>query len=132
MPLAVAVTWQARAGTEERVEAIIAEMVEVTRREPGCLMYQPHRSMEKAGVYFIYEQFVDEAAFTAHLESEYYKRLILDEAVTLLDHRERSLYTTADRYDEGSLSRNLLPGEARAAARGNLPEGALPAPEGPR
>jgi len=52
--------------------------------------------MGKAGVYFIYEQFVDEAAFTAHLESEYYKRLILDEAVTLLDHRERSLYMTAD------------------------------------
>lgn len=96
MPFAVAVTWQAKEGTEERVEAIFAEMVEVTRREPGCLMYQPHRSTDQVGVYFIYEQFVDEAAFAAHLESEYYKRLILDEAVTLLDHRERSLYTTAD------------------------------------
>ncbi|MGH7721758.1 MAG: putative quinol monooxygenase [Candidatus Dormibacteria bacterium] len=96
MTMAVAVTWHARSGSEERVEAILAEMTAPTRTEPGCLMYEPHRAAAATGVYFIYEQFVDEAAFEAHIASEHYRRLILGEAVTILDHRERSLYTTLD------------------------------------
>ena len=71
-------------------------MATSTRDEPGCLMYQPHRAVERAGVYFIYEQFLDEDAFNAHLESEYYSRLILTDAVMLLDRRERSVYSTID------------------------------------
>jgi quinol monooxygenase YgiN len=94
--LAVAVTWHARAGAEARLEAILGELAAVTRVEPGCLTYQPHRAADGAGVFFIYEQFVDEAAFNAHLESEYYRRLVLDEAVALLEHRERSVYSTVD------------------------------------
>lgn len=93
MPFAVAVTWHAKAGAEARIEAIFAEMAALTQAEPGCLMYQPHRSAGSPGMYFIYEQFVDEAAFTAHLASDYYGRLILEQAVPLLEHRERYLYT---------------------------------------
>jgi autoinducer 2-degrading protein len=96
VPYVAAVTWQAKAGTEQRVEEILAEMVVPTRAEPGCLMYEVHRSVDRPGVYFLYEQFVDEAAFTHHIESEPYQRLIAGEAVTLLEHRERALYTTAD------------------------------------
>jgi quinol monooxygenase YgiN len=47
-------------------------------------------------VFFIYERFVDEAAFNAHLAGEDYRRLVLDEAVALLEHRERSLYAVLD------------------------------------
>jgi quinol monooxygenase YgiN len=96
MALAVVVTWQARAGAEDRLEAILGELAVVTRLEPGCLTYQPHRAADGTGVFLIYEQFVDDAAFNAHLESEYYARLVLDEAVALLDHRERSVYSTID------------------------------------
>jgi quinol monooxygenase YgiN len=96
MPLAVAVTWHAHPGAEARVEAILAEMIALTRSESGCLMYQSHRAIDRAGVYFIYEQFVDKAGFEAHLASAHYRRLILDEAVQILDHRERFLYTTLD------------------------------------
>jgi quinol monooxygenase YgiN len=92
MTLAVAVTWHARPGSEDRLEAILTEMSTLTRAEPGCLVYQPHRSLDAPGVFFIYERFVDEAAFNAHLEGEQYRRLVLDEAVALLEHRERSLY----------------------------------------
>jgi len=94
--LAVAVTWHARPGTEERLEGILTEMGALTRAEPGCLIYQPHRSLDSPGVFFIYERFVDEAAFNAHLAGEDYRRLVLDEAVALLEHRERSLYAVLD------------------------------------
>jgi quinol monooxygenase YgiN len=94
--LAVAVTWHARPGTEDRVLAILTEMSALTRAEPGCLIYQPHRSLDAPGTFFIYERFVDEAAFNAHLEGEQYRRLVLDEAVALLEHRERSLYAVIE------------------------------------
>jgi quinol monooxygenase YgiN len=94
--LAVAVTWHARPGTEERLEGILTEMSALTRAEPGCLIYQPHRSLDLPGVFFIYERFVDEAAFNAHLAGEDYRRLVIDEAVALLEHRERSLYAVLD------------------------------------
>ncbi|HEX4755651.1 MAG TPA: putative quinol monooxygenase [Candidatus Dormibacteraeota bacterium] len=96
MTLAVAVTWHARPGTEDRLEAILTEMSTLTRAEPGCLIYQPHRSLDAPGVFFIYERFADEAAFTAHLDGEQYRRLVIDEAVALLEHRERSLYAVIE------------------------------------
>ncbi len=96
MSLAVAVTWYAKPGTEERIEAVFAEMVALTLAEPGCLMYQPHRATDRPHVYFIYEQFIDETAFHAHLESGYYQRLITDGAAHLLERRERSLHTTIE------------------------------------
>lgn len=96
MPLVVAVTWHAKPGTEERIEAVFAEMVALTMAEPGCLLYQPHRATDGPNVYFIYEQFIDEAAFNTHLQSRYYQRLITNGAAHLLEHRERSLYTTIE------------------------------------
>jgi quinol monooxygenase YgiN len=94
MAYVAAVTWEATAGTEQRLEEILVEMAGLTSAEPGCLMYAVHRSVDRSGVYFLYEQFVDEAAFALHIESEYYRRLILGEAASLLDHRERLHYTT--------------------------------------
>jgi quinol monooxygenase YgiN len=87
-----AVTWEARPGTEQRLEEILREMAVHTHAEPGCVMYVAHRSVDRAGVYFLYEQFVDEAAFARHVESNYYKRLILNEALSLLEQRERVHY----------------------------------------
>ena len=68
MPYVAAVFWQARDGAEPRLEEILAEMAPVTRAESGCLMYEVHRSVDRAGVYYLYEQFVDKAAFDAHVE----------------------------------------------------------------
>lgn len=97
MALAVVVTWYARAGTEKRVEEILAEMARFTRDEPGCLMYQPHRTEETPGLYLIYELFIDKDAFKAHLASGHYARLILAEVGTLLERRDRVLFSTLDR-----------------------------------
>lgn len=96
MPYVAAVTWQARAGTEHRVEEILAEMAAGTRAEAGCLMYEAHRSTDRPGVYYLYEQFVDEHGFNFHVDSEPYRRLIDGEAAALLEHRERHHYMTID------------------------------------
>jgi len=46
----------------------------------------------------IYEHFADLAAFDMHNDAEYFRRLVLDEAVPMLESRQRSFYTT-DGFD---------------------------------
>ncbi len=96
MAFIVCATWKARPGTEKRIEQILAEMVQSTRQEPGCMMYQPHRSLEDPTIFLLYEQYADRAAFDAHMASDYFKRLVLGEAVSILESRKRELYSTLE------------------------------------
>ncbi len=96
MAYVVCATWKARPGTEKRIEQILAEMVKHTRQEPGCLMYLPHRSLEDSTTFLLYEQYVDKAAFDAHMASDYFKRLVLGEAVSILESRRREIYATLE------------------------------------
>jgi quinol monooxygenase YgiN len=84
---AVAVTWEAKEGEEERVGQLLEEITPLVRAEPGCLMYIAHRSAEDPRTFFIYEQYEDEAAFLAHRETEHFRELVLTEAVPLLESR---------------------------------------------
>lgn len=94
MAHAVAVTWVAKEGEEERVRALLEEIAPVVRAEPGCLMYIVHRSSDDPRTFFLYEQYVDEAAFQAHRETEHFQELVLGEAVPLLESRTPIHYET--------------------------------------
>src|SRR4029079_17401786 len=53
---------------------------------------------------FLYEQYVDEAGYQAHQDSEHFTRLVKQEAIPeLLAERERAFYTTID-DDRGGLA----------------------------
>ena len=93
MAYVVVARWRANAGSEERVIAVLEELTRATRAEPGCVGYQPHRSTDDPRDFLIYEQYADEAAFQAHIESEHFTRLVLEEAVPeLLESRDRTFY----------------------------------------
>jgi quinol monooxygenase YgiN len=93
MAYVVVARWRANAGSEERVVAVLDELTRASRAEPGCVGYQPHRSTDDTRDFLIYEQYVDEAAFEAHSESEHFTRLVLEEAVpNLLESRDRAFY----------------------------------------
>ena len=94
MAHAVAVTWIAKEGEEDRVGQLLEEITPLVRAEPGCLMYIAHRSAEDPRTFFIYEQYDDEAAFLAHRETEHFKELVLGEAVPLLENRTSIHYET--------------------------------------
>ena len=96
MAHAVAVTWVAKEGEEEAVRALLEEIAPVVRAEPGCLMYIVHRSNEDPRTFFLYEQYVDEAAFQAHRETEHFQELVLGEAVPLLESRTPTHYETLE------------------------------------
>ncbi len=95
MAYVVAAKWRAHPGKADRLLEVIEEMTPPSRAEPGCLLYQAQRSEEDPDLFLLYEQYVDEAGYEAHMDSEHFTRLVKGEAIPeLLDAREREFYTT--------------------------------------
>src|ERR687895_1881849 len=66
MAYVVAATWTAKEGEQDRIRGVIEAMTRPSRAEQGCLLYQGHRSLEKPTQFFLYEAYVDEAAYRSH------------------------------------------------------------------
>ena len=96
MAYVVCATWTAKEGEADAVAAAIEKIVPPSRAEPGMLMYQAHRDPENPNVFFFYEQYVDEAAYQAHVESAHMKEYAFGDAIPRLESRERKFYTTWD------------------------------------
>lgn len=94
MAYVVAAKWTAKAGEEDAVAAAIEQLIEPSRREPGNLMYLPHRDPTDPRVFFLYEQYVDEAGYLAHGQSEHFKAHAVEDAIPRLESRERTFYLT--------------------------------------
>ena len=92
----VTAKWLAKPGEEENIVEILATMTPLTRAEPGCRMYIAHRSLEDPRIFFLYEQYDDEAAFKAHADADYFKQHVLGDAVPRLEARERAFYEILD------------------------------------
>ena len=103
MAYVVSAKWRAKEGREDRLLEVIREMTAPSRAEPGNLFYQAQRSLEDPRLFYLYEQYTDEAGYQAHQDSEHFTRLVKEEAIPeLLEDREREFYETID-DDAGGL-----------------------------
>ena len=59
-----------RAQVEEMVRLLAAE----SRKEPGCVRYDPHHPEDDPDTVLIYEQYADEASLAAHRASDHFKK----------------------------------------------------------
>lgn len=59
----------AKPGSIERVKAALASLMEPTRREHGCLVYDLMQSTSDPAEFTFYEEWTDEAALDAHSRS---------------------------------------------------------------
>jgi quinol monooxygenase YgiN len=91
--LALAVTWEAKDGESEAVADILRRMAESVKAEPGTLVFWVHRSTQNEKMFFLYELYADEAALEAHQQTEWFKTLILGQALPKLTRRERVYLT---------------------------------------
>ena len=96
MAYVVVAKWTAREGEEERVRAGIEKLVEPSRAEPGCLLYQPSYDPDDPRVFLLYELYEDEDAYKAHGESAHFQQYGFGECIPLLESRERWFYRTLD------------------------------------
>jgi quinol monooxygenase YgiN len=70
-------------------------MTEPSRAEPANRFYQAQRSPDNSRLFFLYEQYDDEAGYEAHMASEHFTRLVKEEAIPdVLESREREFYET--------------------------------------
>jgi autoinducer 2-degrading protein len=96
MAYVVTAAWTARPGEEDAVLSLLQRVATASRQEPGCLLFWTHRSVDDPRRFFLYEQYVSEAAFREHAASEHVRTLVLEDAVHRLEERRREMYETLD------------------------------------
>lgn len=96
MAFVVAALWRAKKGQEETIARVIEKMTPLSQQEPGCLFYQAHRSKDDPQLFFLYEQYVNEAGYEAHTVTPHFERYVRGEAIPNLESRERAFYETME------------------------------------
>jgi quinol monooxygenase YgiN len=95
MSFVLVVRMRVKEGEEEHAVALMRQLAEETRKEPGNELYIPCRAADDPRSFLFYEQYADRAAFEAHGASEHFQRLAVDGLWGLLDgDRERTFFET--------------------------------------
>ncbi len=69
----VAITLEAKPGEEDTVATILDVMVAPTMAEPGVKLFLSYRSPENPRLFFVFELYVDRAAWGAHEATDHFK-----------------------------------------------------------
>ena len=96
MAYCLAVRWTIKQGELDAVLTALRPLVEASQAEAGCEIYQAHRDPDDPNVIFLYERYVDEAAYRAHAESEHFETYAVGECFPRRASSERSVYTTVE------------------------------------
>jgi quinol monooxygenase YgiN len=96
MAFVVAAIWKAKQGEEKRVEETIRKMTPLSRAEEGNLYYQAQVSPDDPHIFFLYEQYVDEAAYETHKATPYFQENVFGYILEYLDERSVTTYQTID------------------------------------
>lgn len=96
MAFVVAATWLAKEGEEKRVEETIIKMTPLSRAEEGNLFYQAQVNPEDPRTFFLYEQYVDEAAYEAHKATPHFQENVFGHIIEFLEERSVKTFTTID------------------------------------
>ena len=96
MTYVVIAKWIAKVGNEDAVAVAIGKLIEPSRAEPGCVEYRASRNLSDGRVFLLYEEYIDEAAYRAHTESQHFARHAAGEGIPLLEAREREFYVSVE------------------------------------
>ena len=73
MPLTKKVMFVAKEGNIPELKALLEMMVQPSREEPGCLLYNIYQLKEQPTTFVVVESWEDEAALEGHKNSAHYK-----------------------------------------------------------
>jgi quinol monooxygenase YgiN len=92
----VVARFKARAGSEDAVAELLAQMVPHAMSEPGCHAYIVNRLVEDSTVFLLYEQYADAEAFAAHGQTDAFKHYVAGQVVPLLEQRGREIFEVVE------------------------------------
>lgn len=84
----VAIMLEAKDGEAEALATILRDMTPPTMAEPGVKLFLPYRSPKNPSLFFVFELYVDEAAWSAHEATDHFKAAV-KELVPRVTRRER-------------------------------------------
>ena len=84
--------WTVKEGEADHVAEILGRYLPQAQADLGVKLFLIARARETPAQFLFYELFVDEAAAAAHLERDYFKALIAEQALPLLSKRVRTTY----------------------------------------
>jgi len=90
--ICVAVTYLMKQGTENEAIELFTKLAPETRREPGCRMYEVHRSTTNPRQFFLYEQYQDQAALDAHRAAPHFEKYAKNGLFELIEIRTPEIY----------------------------------------
>ena len=93
---AIAARWLAKKGQGDAVVRGLGPLVLGSRAEPGCLLYQPLRDPANPDAMFMFEIYVDKAAWDSHHQSAHVVENRLHGVGPLLEINEPTFYETID------------------------------------
>jgi quinol monooxygenase YgiN len=91
--LLVVAQWEAKEGKADAVVDTLRRFLPQAQKEPGVKLFLISQGKENPAQFLFYELFENDDAFLAHQASEYFKSLIVGEALPLLAKRERQQYS---------------------------------------
>ncbi|ASK29463.1 antibiotic biosynthesis monooxygenase [Chryseobacterium sp. T16E-39] len=80
--------WKVKEGNLPTVLNIMKEVAQKSSQEEGNLFYKLHQSQPDENLLILFEGYINEDAVEIHRNSEYFKKLVLEQIVPLLDSRE--------------------------------------------
>ncbi len=90
--ICVAVTYIVKQGCEDEAASLFRTLTKHSRVEPGCRMYLAHRSASDARRFFLYEQYVDQAALDAHRAAPDFERYVKQGLFQIIESRTPDIY----------------------------------------
>jgi (4S)-4-hydroxy-5-phosphonooxypentane-2,3-dione isomerase len=83
-------------GSEERCKELIRTLQEHSRKEPGCVQYAGHQSLDDPRRFLFYEVYKDQAALQAHRDAPHFKQYVKGGLDSIMESRTRELFTPLD------------------------------------
>jgi quinol monooxygenase YgiN len=89
----VAIILEAKEGQSEVLAEILRVMTTPTMAEPGVKLFLPYRSPVNKSLFFVFELYVNEAAWAAHEATDHFK-VAVKELLPRVTRRERVPFTS--------------------------------------
>ena len=67
---------QGKPGTADAIEQALLRCVAPSRAETGCLLYTPHRDLNRADQFVFFERWASREALAEHERTEHFKQLV--------------------------------------------------------
>jgi quinol monooxygenase YgiN len=71
VPVILYAEFTAKPGAESQVQTLISDLAEKVRFEPGNTEFTVYRERDNPRKFFVFEEYLDEASFEAHIRAEY-------------------------------------------------------------